>query len=288
MGLGPVHTIDLAEARERARGARQQLLDGIDPLDAKEAERQAEAVKHAKRTTFAQAVEGYFADNADKWKNKKHRAQFTSTLRTFAYPIFQNLPIEAIDTSLVLRVLRQEISDKDGNNLGPFWKCRTETASRVPQRIAKVLGWATVNKLRSGDNPAMYRSHIGEVLHLNRKVTHHCALPYDELPAFMSRLRGRQGTAARALEFTVLTAARTSAVIGARWSEIDLDEALWTVPPTRVGTKIKGVHSRRVSLSRKKRRFGLARLFEKGRRTLQRKMVYLCALKETPIRKRYF
>ena len=236
MGLGSVHDFSLDEARERARKARQQLKDGIDPLDARRADKAARALEAAKTMSFRQCAEAYIAANRGAWKNAKHGGQWTNTLLTYVYPHIGNLPAAAIDTGLVLKCIE------------PIWKDKTETASRVRGRIESILDWAGVRGYRTGDNPARWRGHLEHVLPAKSKVakpTHHAALPYAELPAFMAELRTREGVAARALEFTILTAARTGEVIGARWSEIDLDQKQWTIPANR----IKGGREHRVPLA---------------------------------------
>lgn len=236
MGLGSVDTFDLDEARERARKARQQLKDGIDPLEERKAARAARALEAAKALTFKDAAQQYFDHHATTWKNAKHRAQFLSTLETYAYPVIGKLSVAAIDTGLVLKVIE------------PIWKDKTETASRVRGRIESVLAWATVRQYRTGDNPARWRGHLAEVLAARgqvQKVVHHRALPFAEAHNFIADLAKREGMAARALEFLILTAARTGEVIGARWPEIDLDAAVWTVPAGRM----KGQREHRVPLS---------------------------------------
>lgn len=241
MGLGPVHTLTLKEARERARRARQQILDGIDPLDARRATKAECALAAAKAMSFQQCAQAFFDGNADRWNNAKHRAQFLSTLSQYAYPTIGNIAVADIDVGLVLRVLE------------PIWKVKPETAARVRGRIETVLNWATVRGYRTGDNPARWHGFLSTQLTSRGKhfapVKHHPALPFAELPAFMSELRQRTGIAARALEFTILTAARTGAVIGATWPEIDFNEKVWTVPSDRAGTKINGDAPRRVPLT---------------------------------------
>jgi integrase len=228
LGLGPLHTRGLAEAREKARELRQQLLDGIDPLAAKrEAKKQrlATLAAEAKALTFRQAAEQCIASHEGGWKNAKHRTQWSSTLVAYAYPVLQNLAVDDITTAHVVKVLE------------PVWRTKPETASRVRGRIERVLAWATVRGYRGGDNPARWRGHLAELLPAKgkvRKVEHHPALPYSEMPAFMAELRGRDSTSARALEFTILTAARTGEVIGAKRSEIDETKKTWTVPPGRM------------------------------------------------------
>jgi integrase len=240
MGLGPLHTFNLDQARERAREARQKIRDGIDPLQAR---REAEATARlasAKAMSFAEAAEQFVAQNESGWSNAKHRRQVMGTLRTFAFPIIGALPVAGIDTGLVLRVLEQPVAAERGNPAGPFWIARPETASRVRGRVEAVLAWATVRGHRSGDNPAAWRNHLDQVLPKQgraARVEHHAALPYAQLPAFMAELRAREGVAARALEFTILVAARSGEVAGARWSEIDLETATFTVPGARMKSR---------------------------------------------------
>ena len=235
-GLGSCEDFTLKEARERARAARQKISDGIDPIDAKRAERAAKAVEAARILTFQDAARHYFDQHERKWKNAKHRAQFLSTLATYVFPKIGKLPIAEIDTGQVLRVLE------------PIWHDKTETANRVRGRIESILDWATVREYRSGVNPARWRGHLGEVLPARSsiaKTEHHPALAYAAMPEFMAALRMREGVAARALEFTILTGARTGETIGAEWSEIDLAANVWTVPAGRM----KASKEHRVPLS---------------------------------------
>jgi integrase len=234
MGLGSLADFNLDEARERARKQRQLLTDGIDPLEARAAERAARALEAAKAITFEAAANSYF-EHQSKWKNAKHSAQFLSTLSAYVFPKIGRLSVAAIDTGLVLKCIE------------PIWTDKTETASRVRGRIEAVLDWATARQYRSGDNPASWKT-IGKVLPAPdrlAKVNHHAALPYPELPAFMAALADREGIAARALEFTILTAARTGETIGATWDEINLREKTWTVPANH----IKGGKTHKVPLS---------------------------------------
>ncbi len=237
LGLGPLHTVSLAEARIRAKAARQLLLDGLDPIDQRRTQRAERALAAAKAMTFAEAAQAYFAQHEPKWKNRKHAAQFMSTLRTYVFPKIGALPIASIDTGLVLKCIE------------PHWPDKTETMSRVRGRIESVLDWATVRGYRAGDNPARWKGHLAEVLPSRgaiAKPNHHPALPYAEIGAFLTDLRSRDAIAARALEFTILTAARTGEVIGARWDEIDLEEKVWAVPAGRM----KGGRQHRVPLSK--------------------------------------
>ena len=218
LGLGGLDTFSLAEARERARALRQKLKDGIDPLTAKRAEKAERALAAAKTLTFAAAGQQYFDQQEAKWRSAKHRAQFIASLRNYAFPVIGHLPVAGIDTGLVLKVLEQHVAAEPA---GPLWQTRPETASRLRGRIEMVLGWATVRGLRTGDNPARWRGHLAEALPARNGVAHYAALPYAELPAFMAALRAREGVAAQALAFLILTAARTGEVLGARWDEID-------------------------------------------------------------------
>lgn len=234
LGLGPLHTVDLAKARDDARNARLMLRDGIDPIERRKEEKAARRLAAAKMLTFEQAATAYHRQHEKKWKNAKHRAQFISTLKEYAYPVIGKLPVGAVDTGLVLKCIE------------PIWQEKTETASRVRGRIESVLDWCTVRGYRSGDNPARWKGHLAEVLPARSsiaKAEHHAALDYRQLPAFMAELRQRDGIAARALEFTILTAARTGEVIGAQLGE--LDGSTWTVPADR----IKGGKEHRVPLS---------------------------------------
>jgi integrase len=247
LGLGALHAFDIDEARERARKCRQQLADGIDPAEARKVEQEHRALAAARNKTFRECAETYFNGNSDQWSNVKHRAQFLSTLKQYAFPIIGEVAVADVDTGLVLRVFEQPM---EGTT---FWKARPETASRVRQRIETVLGWATVRGYRTGDNCARWRGHLKTQLTGRGKafapVKHHPALPYADLPAFMTDFRKRPGTSARALEFTILCVARTGATIGATWPEIDLKGRIWTVPPERAGAKIHGDKPRRVPLT---------------------------------------
>jgi integrase len=255
MGLGSAllgDGITLDEARERAKAARAQLRDRIDPLDARRSERaakkQAAALAAVKSMTFRQCGDQYIAANRGEWRNPKHAAQWVSTLASYAYPIIGGLPVDVIDTGLVLNVLEQPVKAERGYPAGTLWSARRDTASRLRGRIETVLGWAEVRGYRTGDNPARWRNHLEAALAGKRKtapVEHHAALPYAELPAFMTALRQRDGVAPQALEFLILTAARTNEVIGARWSEIDLENSVWIVPASRM----KAAKEHRVPLS---------------------------------------
>jgi integrase len=232
MGLGPVRTFTLAEARERNRKlVRQRLADGIDPLAERQEAKAAARATAAKMVTFTAAGESFLATNASKWRNKSHARQWPATLQTYVYPIIGALSVAEIDVPLVLKVLEQHISVEP---VGSFWATRTETASRVRGRIEAILDWATARGYRSGDNPASWKT-IGKVLPARpAQVEHHAALPYAELPGFVGELAKREGVTARALEFTILTAARSGEVLGARWGEINFEAKTWIIPGARM------------------------------------------------------
>jgi integrase len=225
MGLGSYYDLNLAEARERARGFRRMVKDGVDPIDNRRAERDARRAERAKVMTFRQCADVYVAAHQAGWRNRKHAAQWPSTLSAYVYPHFGDLPVQTIDTGLVMKALE------------PIWLERPETAGRVRGRIESILDWATARGYRQGENPARWQGHLENLLPRKskvRRVRHHPALPYAELGIFMADLRQQNGIAARALEFTILTAARTGEVIGARWDEINLTEKLWVVPSARM------------------------------------------------------
>ena len=236
MGLGPFPDISLAEARGNASAHRKQRHEGIDPLDAKAAQRQAQRLSVAKGRTFREVAEEFIGRNEAGWRNAKHRQQWVNTLQTYAYPTLGELPVSAIDPGFVVQVL------------DPIWTEKPETASRVRGRIEAVLDAATVRGFRQGPNPAQWKGNLAHILPARakvRKVAHHAALPLDGMPGFLAALRGREGMSARALEFTILTVARTGEALGAKWGEIDLAAKVWTVPAERM----KAGREHRVPLS---------------------------------------
>jgi integrase len=239
-GLGPIGTVSLGEARAAALEARQLRRSGIDPIEHRKAARAAQTLADAKAMTFDQCRDAFISANSSGWKNEKHRDQWTNTLTTYVTPVFGKLPVAAVDTALVMRVIQ------------PLWATKPETASRVRQRIERVLSWAKVGGFREGDNPARWKGHLDQMLpNLSdvRVVRHHPSLPYAQVGAYVQALRERHGVSPRALEFTILTGLRTDAVIKARWSEIDLVERVWTVPPERLKRKKSNWKPHRVWLS---------------------------------------
>lgn len=236
MGLGPLHTVTLAEARNKAHECRVQRLAGVDPLDAKKNDQQAQRIEDAKALSFSQCAANYHLAHKDAWKNAKHADQWTNTLSTYAYPVIGDLPIAAVDVDLVMKVLE------------PIWKTKTETASRLRGRIESVIDWATARGYRIGENPARWKGHLDHLL-MSRsaanKVVHHPALPYADLAEFIVDVRKQEGAAKQAFEFLILTACRTSEVLNASWSELDLTLAVWTIPAERM----KAGREHRVPLS---------------------------------------
>lgn len=225
MGLGSLTAVSLADARIKAAECRSLRQEGIDPIEARHARQAQAALDAAKTITFKEAAERYITSHRAGWKNAKHAAQWGNTLAAYVYPIIGALSVQAIDTALVCKVLE------------PIWRTKPETANRVRGRIEVVLDWAKVRGLRDGDNPARWRGHLEFDFPARSKVKpvkHHSALPYAELTDFMVKLRAQEGVAARALEFTILTAARTGETIGATRAEFNAAEKVWTVPPNRM------------------------------------------------------
>jgi len=240
IGLGGYPTVTLAQAREKAREARDKLERGIDPVAERKAAKARLLAARNRGMTFADAIDKALAAKLDAFKNEKHRDQWRNTLTQYAVPIIGALPVAEIDTAAVLRVLSQEVKDKAGNVEGSLWQARTETASRLRGRIEAVLSWATVKGERSGDNPARWAGNLKELLPAASKIAvegNHPALSLDDAPRWFADLRTREGFGARALEFAALTAARSGEVRGATWDEVDLDRGLWTIPAARMKMK---------------------------------------------------
>jgi integrase len=227
MGLGDVDRVRLADARRKAYEAHLLILDGIDPIDQRNERKAALAVNTAKATTFKRCAEGYITAHQHKWKSAKHGGQWATTLETYAYPVIGKLPVSAIEIAHIVKVLE------------PIWRDKAETARRVRSRLELVLDRASALKLRNGDNPARMTGELRELLGPQVKIIKHLeALPYEQLPALMRRLRGGNTIAARALEWTILTACRTGDTRGAVWSEIDMQKSEWTIPAGRLKGKL--------------------------------------------------
>lgn len=239
MGLGNYPAVSLAQAREKARAAREMTRSGQDPILERQRALSALKAEQASALTFSQCVAEYVKANRAGWRNAKHVQQWENSLSKWAYPRLGSLLVRDIGLPQVLAVLNQPADGKD--NSGPsFWVGRTETATRVRGRIETVLDWAAVRGMRDRENPARWRGHLDKLLPAPsrvKRVEHHRAVPVSDVGAVMQRLRAAQGTAARALEFAILTAARSGEVRGAHWSEIDLTEMVWTVPAERMKAK---------------------------------------------------
>ncbi len=225
MGLGSYPDISLAEARVMAAEARNLKAQGKDPIAERESVRAAKRIEEARSVTFRQCAAAYISAKKDGWKNKKHGSQWHATLDTYAMPLIGDLPVQSVDVAMVHKVLE------------PIWSEKRETASRLRGRIEAILDWAKTRGYREGENPARWKGHL-EILFPSRsnaqRVRHHAALPYTEISSFMARLEAEKGTSPLALRFAILTAARTSEVIGVCWSEMDLANAVWTVPADRM------------------------------------------------------
>jgi len=222
LGLGPLHSVNLAEARNRAREARQLILDGKDPLAVKHEAAAATRIQNIRNITFREAASQFLAtDKVEQFRNPKHRAQWHSTLKRL-FPKIGDLPLQQIDTAIVLQTLL------------PIWRKTPETGSRLRGRIERIFAWAKAHKLYDGENPAS-RDVLQDTLPIKAKAKHHKAMPYGDVPGFMEQLKSRDTMSAMALQFTVLTAMRTNEVIKAKWSEIDFDAGVWTCPKTKNG-----------------------------------------------------
>ena len=218
MGLGSARDVSLAEAREKALVARRQVREGVNPLEAKRAASAKEGVQ-----TFGDAADAFLDSFRSSWRNAKHADQWVMTLRDYAKPI-RNRSVNEISTDDVLAVLQS------------LWKVKPETASRLRGRIERVLDFAKVKGWRSGENPARWRGHLDALLPARERLTrgHHAAMPFGLVPSFILDLRGHASVSALALEFAILTAARSGEVLGATWNEIDTDRAVWTIPANRM------------------------------------------------------
>jgi integrase len=238
-GLGPTHTLSLAEAREQARACRQLLLRGEDPIAVGKARRAAMVLAAANTKTFSECVEPYHQAHRAGWSSERHATEWKKSLDTHVLPQIGGLPVASIDTAQVLRVLE------------PIWTKIPETASRLRGRLEAVLDWAKVHGYRDGENPARWRGHLDHLLPAHKKLArrrHHPAMHYRHVPEFMRELRQRDDPEARALEFIILTCARECELVGADWQEIDRDGgggAVWVVPAERM----KARREHRVPLS---------------------------------------
>lgn len=251
IGLGSfTKGVTLDAARNKALRLRQQLADGLDPAAIKQSEKAArKTTKKARIPSFKEIAEAFIADQESKWDNTKHRDQWVATLETYAYPILGKMQAHTIKREHLIEVMEQ--TTKKNGITGKFWQLKWETCDRVRSRIEQVLDFATVRDLREGPNPAEWKGNLAFAFPSagDGQKGQHANLPYSDLPDFMIELREREGSAARALEFLILTAARTGEVLGARWSEIDLNTGIWTVPKERMKTRKTMKFDHRVPLS---------------------------------------
>lgn len=237
MGLGGFPDVPLAQAREKARTAKEQIAAGIDPIEAGRAARSALIASQISAKTFEQCAHAFIDAKEAEWRNPKHRDQWESTLKTYAFSKLGSMLVRDIALPHVMSVLE------------PIWKTKTETASRLRGRMESVLDWATVRGYRQGDNPARWRGHLDKLLPRPSKVAtveHHTALPVDAVYHFLQALSVVSGMGARALEFAILTAARSGEVRGASWKEIDRNAGVWIIPASRM----KSGREHRVPLSK--------------------------------------
>ena len=225
LGLGSVSDVSLSQARSEVAELKLLVRSGVDPKQRREQEIRARKLAHMSKLTFEQAAEKCIATKKHEWKNAKHESQWTTTLTTYVYPDLGPMLVDDITTDHVLKVLE------------PIWITKTETATRVRQRIESVLDWCKARKLITGENPASLKGGLRELLPKAskiKKVEHHPAVPYAKASAFICALRHEKGMSAKALEFTMLTAARSGEVLGARWDEFDITGAVWTIPAARM------------------------------------------------------
>lgn len=236
MGLGPLHALSLSEARQRAAECRKMLTEGKDPIGSRDAVKAQAVLAAAKEKTFKECAKAYIDAHKAGWRNPKHIQQWGNTLEAYVYPVFGSIGVHEVDVALVTKALE------------PIWKTKTETASRLRGRIEVILDWARARGYRSGENPARWKGHLDNLLAPRAKVQrveHQPALPYDRIGDFMASVAAQEVTGAKALAFTILTATRTSEVIGATWDEIDLVKKIWVIPKNR----IKAGREHRVPLS---------------------------------------
>lgn len=228
MGLGPLHSVGLADARVKAAAQRIVVLSGLDPIEIRDGETRKRAIEAAKAVSFSQCAASYIESHRPGWRNEKHGDQWESTIAVYCEPVIGNLPVQAVDSGLVLKILE------------PIWSKKPETASRLRGRIENILDWAKARGYRSGENPARWKGHLNQILPTLAKkdrVVHHKAMPFADVASFVERLHAQTAVAARCLEFTILTAARTSEAIEAQVKEFDLENATWIVPASRMKAK---------------------------------------------------
>jgi integrase len=225
MGLGSLDFVSLAEARQLAVDNKRLVIDGKDPIEERKQSQLQKQLEQARNLTFREVAEACIQSKSHGWKNAKHAQQWTNSLEAYVFPTLGHLPISEVSTDLVLKIL------------DPIWVTKAETASRVRQRIETIWDYGKARNYMSGENPARLKGHLDKIMSKTAKVKrvrHFPALPYNEIGSFVKELRTRSGYSALGLEFLILTAARTGEIIGAKWSEIDLGKAVWTIPSERM------------------------------------------------------
>ena len=226
-GLGSYPTMTLIKARESARRWREMVAIGVDPIESSRRDRETNRIASAKSMSFEQCARAFIASHATAWRSVRQSRLWSKTLADYVYPVVGALPVGAVDTGLVLKVLE------------PIWTEKPETASRVRARCERVLDWAKVRGYREGENPARWRGHLDHLLPNWRKVravTHHAAMPYRDIGTLMEKLHANPTAGSCALQFLILTATRTSEALGARWDEIGFDQQMWSIPASRMKT----------------------------------------------------
>ncbi|MDH6504747.1 integrase [Polynucleobacter sphagniphilus] len=237
MGLGSTDICSLANARLKVLDLRKAIYEGIDPIEERQAKKTSIRESHQHSITFAAAAERCIQTKKAEWSNTKHQDQWTSTMAKFVSPLIGKLRVDQINTSHIVKVLEQTIKNKKGEIEGSFWNVRTETATRVRQRIEVILDWCRAHEYTQGENPARYQGALSHLLPKASKIkksVHHPALPFQKIGEFMSELRSHSGYSALALELLILTATRTSEIIEAKWDEFNLDSKVWTIPAERM------------------------------------------------------
>ncbi len=236
MGLGALHSVSLGDARVKAGDCRKLLAAGHNPLDAKRTELTQARLAAAKGTTFEACAKAYIEAHKASWRQERHAKQWNQALTKHAHPILGKLPVQAIDTALVMKVLE------------PIWQKKTETGKRLRGRIECILDWAKVREYRQGENPARWRGHLENLLARPSKlikVEHFAALPYTKINGFLQSLDSQPGLAAQALKLVIFTACRSNEALGAEWDEIDFEKKVWAIPAERM----KGGKEHRIPLT---------------------------------------
>ena len=237
MGLGSIDICSLANARLKVLDLRKAIYEGIDPIEERQAKKAGIRESHQHSITFEAAAERCIQTKKAEWSNTKHQDQWTTTMAKFVSPLIGKLRVDQINTSHIVKVLEQDIKNKKGEVEGSFWNVRTETATRVRQRIEVILDWCRAHQYTQGENPARYQGALSHLLPKASKIkksAHHPALPFQRIGEFVAELRQHSGFSAYALELLILTASRTSEVIEAQWNEFDLEAKVWTIPAERM------------------------------------------------------